>query len=142
MIGLDTNILIDLLARSQPDHARVVTWAMACRDRLATTPVNVGEVLRLLTHPRVFAKPLPLANAVALFKHFIEEFDVWLLEEPPTWWEVLPELLPAIPGLKGNEIFDARIAICLRHNGVKEICTKDADFAKYPFLTIVPIPPA
>ncbi|MBI4366062.1 MAG: PIN domain-containing protein [Deltaproteobacteria bacterium] len=140
MIGLDTNILIDLLVRSQPDHKHTAAWINQCRDRLATTPVNIGEVLQLLTHPRVFAAPLSLVQAVDLFQHFVQAFDLALLEESVTWWQELPDLVRHIPGLRGNEVFDARIALCLRHNGIKEIWTKDADFAKYPFLKSLAIP--
>ncbi|MBI2347001.1 MAG: PIN domain-containing protein [Deltaproteobacteria bacterium] len=137
MIGLDTNILIDMLVASQPDHTRAAQWLTEATDRLATTHVNVGEILRLLTHPRVFPTPIALAPAVTLLQTFVEEFNVWIMEESATWWQELPDLLPVVPGLKGNEVFDARIALCLRHNGVKEWCTKDTDFAKYPFLKIV-----
>lgn len=42
-----------------------------------------------------------------------------------------------IPGLKGNEVFDARIALILQKHNVKRICTRDADFKKYPFLKVV-----
>jgi len=33
----------------------------------------------------------------------------------------------------------ARIALCLRYHGIREICTLDADFSKYPFLKVVAI---
>lgn len=138
MIALDTNIVVDLLVNSQTDHGRAKAWLERCKDRLATTPVNIGETLRLLTHPRVFASPLALRPAVELLGHFVNNFAVVILEESPDWWQDLPDLLKQIPGLRGNEIFDARIALCLRHNGVKELCTRDSDFNKYPFIKIVP----
>lgn len=139
MIALDTNVVVDLLVNSQADHAHAKAWLERCKDRLATTPVNIGEILRLLTHPRVFASPLALRPAVTLLGHFVDNFDVVILEESPDWWQDLPDLLKQAPGLRGNEIFDARIALCLRHNGIKELCTRDSDFSKYPFIKIVPI---
>lgn len=134
MTGLDTNILIDLLVRSQPGHPQVRAWLEAYQGRLATTPVNIGEVLRLLTHPRVFPTPMRLGAAIDLFQHFLDEFDVMILEESSEWWQELRVLCDTIPSLRGNEVFDARIALCLRHNGLKEWLTRDTDFVKYPFL--------
>lgn len=137
MIALDTNILLDLLVINQPNNQRVTSWVAGIKTSLVTTPTNIGEVLRLLTHPRVFPNPLGLKTAVGLLEKFIESSAVMILEESANWWQELPDLLGAHPGLKGNEVFDARIALCLRHNGVRDIATFDADFAKYPFLKIV-----
>ncbi|MBI4373824.1 MAG: PIN domain-containing protein [Deltaproteobacteria bacterium] len=139
MIALDTNILIPLLVRSQPDHTQTKQWILAVSEPLATTPTNLAESLRLLTHPRVFPSPLSLAKAIDLVQEFVEQFDIKILEEPDDWWLQLKELLKSIPSLSGNEVFDARIALCLRSHGVREICTLDADFAKYPFLKIIKV---
>lgn len=139
MIALDTNILISLLVQSQPEHSRAREWVLAVSEPLATTSTNLAELFRLLTHPRVFPSPLSLSKAIDLVQEFIEQFEVKILDESEDWWLKLKELLKWIPSLSGNEIFDARIALCLRAHGVKEICTLDADFAKYPFLKIVKI---
>lgn len=137
MIAIDTNILIAALVKSQVEHERVWRWVNHVSAPLITTQTNIAESLRLLTHPRVFPRPLTLKMAVAVVGDFFSVQNILILEESVTWWQELPELLAEYPGLKGNEIFDARIALCLRHNGVREICTFDADFAKYPFLTTV-----
>lgn len=139
MIAIDTNIVIYYLVRSQPEHARARRWFESTTGPLVTTGTHIAEILRLLTHPRVFPTPLALAPAVALVQQWMEAFQVRILEENPEWWQELPELLDAIPGLAGNELFDARIALSLRYNGIKEYCTLDANFSKYPFLQIVPI---
>lgn len=136
MIALDTNILIPVLVRSQPEHHAALAWLRTRREPLVTTGVNVGEVLRLLTHPRVFPHPMALAAAVALFDSLLAQFQITILEESDTWWRDLVTLDQELPGIRGNEIFDARIALCLRHNGVKLLCSLDADFAKYPFLRL------
>lgn len=139
MIGIDTNILIHFLVKSQKEHPRAKNWFAKNKDPLATTATNIAEGLRLLTHPRVFPSPLTLAEAVDLIHEFIEKFGITILEESESWWLDLKELLKALPSLRGNEIFDARIALALRHNGIKEFCTLDADFAKYSFLKVIPI---
>jgi len=139
MIALDTNVIVHLLVKSQKEHADASRWFSAVREPLATTATNIAEILRLLTHPQVFPSPLFLTQAIDLVSNFLEQFQVSLLEESETWWMDLKELANRIPTLKGNEVFDARIALCLQYNGVKEICTLDADFSKYPFLKILPI---
>lgn len=139
MIGLDTNVILHLLVKSQKEHLRAKAWFSAVREPLGTTGTNVAETLRLLTHPRVFPSPLSLVPAIDLVKEFIDRFDITLLEESEDWWMELNGLSEQIPSLRGNEVFDARIALCLRYNGIKEICTLDANFAKYPFLKIVGI---
>lgn len=137
MIALDTNILIDLLVKSQKDHSVVFEWFEKNRDSLAMTHTNIAEALRLLTHPRVFPSPLRLNRAVDLLQDFIESFDVRILEEDGDWWLQLKDLVREINALRGNEIFDARIALTLRFNGIKDIVTRDADFEKYHFLNVV-----
>jgi len=139
VIALDTNILIYLLVSSQPEHLRAKQWLEQNTASLATTHTNIGETLRLLTHPRVFSRPLDLERAVMLLDGFLTEFDVATLTDSERWWT---ELVPQSEGaryLRGNEVFDARIALCLRHHGISKICTLDSDFEKYPFLKIIRI---
>jgi uncharacterized protein len=139
MIALDTNILIHLLVSSQREHPRVKAWFEKNQEALAMTATNLAELLRLLTHPRVFPVPLALSDALELLQGFIEGFQISVLEESEAWWLELKDLLRVIPNLRGNEIFDARIALCLRYNGIVNIATLDSDFAKYPFLKIMAI---
>ncbi|MBF0106414.1 MAG: PIN domain-containing protein [Deltaproteobacteria bacterium] len=139
MIALDTNIILHYLVSSQPDHLRAKKFFDENKEPLATTSTNIAETIRLLTHPRVFPKPLNLASAVDYIISFIDAKNIAILETPQSWWLDLKPLLVHNPSLKGNEIFDAKMALCLKYNGIKKICTLDADFAKYPFLSIVRI---
>ena len=136
--ALDTNVLVHLLVSSSREHARTAAWLESATGPLATTQTNVAEVLRLVTHPRVFEQPLSCGEAVAVLARFLEEFDVEVLHESDLWWRALVELeLP----LRGNDIFDARIALCLRHHGVGSICTYDSGFARFDFLDTLTPPP-
>ncbi|OGQ36636.1 MAG: hypothetical protein A3F16_00950 [Deltaproteobacteria bacterium RIFCSPHIGHO2_12_FULL_43_9] len=137
MTALDTNILIAVLVSSSPKNQDAQRGLQNLNDLLCTTPTNVGEVLRLLTHPKVFEKPLKLSKAVSLFSSFMESYGVLILDESTDWWINLVDIEKEIQGLKGNEIFDARIALCLQSHGVKRIFTWDSDFRKYPFLKIL-----
>lgn len=104
-------------------------------DELCATPINIGEVLRLLTHSKVFSSPLKLEKAVDALSLLIEAYDIRILDEDTNWWKDLGEMTKQIPGLKGNEVFNARIALCLRQHKVKRTWTRDADFKKIFFFT-------
>ncbi|MBI1869564.1 MAG: PIN domain-containing protein [Chlamydiae bacterium] len=137
MIALDTNVIVDYLVKSQKDHSKIRHWFSKVHSPLVTTGTNIAEILRLLTHQRVFPLPLDLDPAIDLVSEWVESFQIRILEESEDWWIELKTLTDEIPTLRGNEIFDARIALCLRYNGIKEIFTRDSDFSKYAFLKIV-----
>ena len=137
MTAIDTNILIDLIVASMPTHASTTEGMRHLHDEICTTPTNVGECLRLLTHPKLFPKPLSAKAAVSALEELFDYYQIRVLDEDTAWWKDIPEMEIEIPGLKGNEIFDARIALCLRSHKVKRIYTRDADFKKYSFLQVI-----
>lgn len=137
MTALDTNVLVGLLVESSPNHLVATKGIRHVSDALCTTPTNIGEILRLLTHHKVFEKPLKTSKAVQAVADLLEEYNIRILDEDTDWWRELVAIEHEIPGLKGNEIFDARIALCLKQHGIKRIFTWDADFKKYSFLTAI-----
>lgn len=139
MIVLDTNILIHLLVKNNPYQKQVSQWFLANKQPLTTTHINVGETLRLLSHPRVFAKPLTLKQSIHHFQNFIDDNDIEVIPEDDNWIVRLEKLTSKLPSLRGNEVFDARIALCAEYHGIKKIATLDADFDKYSFVERVKI---
>lgn len=139
MTALDTNVLIGIMVSSSSLHEDATAGLANLSDDLCVTPTNVGETLRLLTHPKVFPTPLKIGKAISAFLDLIESYNIRILDEDTNWWKSLIEMEKIIPGLKGNEIFDSRIAICLRQHNVKRIFTFDSDFRKYPFLQTIRI---
>lgn len=137
MTAIDTNVLIGIMVSSSTYHAEIMDGLNNLDDELCTTPTNIGEVLRLLTHSKVFSSPLRLEKAIDSLSLLIEAYDIRILDEDTNWWKDLAEITKQIPGLKGNEVFDARIALCLRQHKVKRIWTRDADFKKYSFLQVI-----
>jgi predicted nucleic acid-binding protein len=137
MMAIDTNILIGFMVSSSSQHSETMKGLENLDDELCTTPTNIGEVLRLLTHTKVFTSPLNIEKAVESLSRLIEAYSIRVLDEDTEWWRGLPELTKQIPGLKGNEVFDARIALCLKQHKIKRIWTRDADFKKYSFLQVV-----
>lgn len=136
MTGIDTNIIIDLIVDSSPHHQLSVEGISKLEDEACTTPTNVGECLWLLTHSKVFLKPMVLGQAVVILEQLFDYYKFRILDEPTDWWKELVHIEKEIPGIRGNEIFDARIALCLKAHSVKRIYTRGADFRKYSFLKI------
>lgn len=137
MIALDTNIIVGAMVASHPLHQPITQKIKTLKDNFCTTPTNVGEVFRLLTHPKVFQSPIKITPATQAFSDFIQSHHIRLLDESTEWWKELPKIEKTNPGLKGNEVFDARIAICLKQHNVKQILTQDTDFKKYDFLQTI-----
>lgn len=137
MTAIDTNILIGIMVSSSTYHTEIMNGLENFDDELCTTPTNIGEVLRLLTHNKVFSSPLKIEKAVETLSQLIDAYDIRILDEDTNWWRELSEVTKQIPGLKGNEVFDARIALCLKQHKIKRLWTRDADFKKYSFLQVI-----
>ncbi|MBI3534258.1 MAG: PIN domain-containing protein [Deltaproteobacteria bacterium] len=69
-----------------------------------------------------------------MLDQILDYYKLQILDGSTDWWKKLVEMEKDIPGIRGNEIFDARIALCFKTHGVKKIYTRDADFKKYGFL--------
>jgi predicted nucleic acid-binding protein len=50
---------------------------------------------------------------------------------------VAAQVIGELPWLAGNLIHDAHTAILMREHGIIRICTRDADFHRFPFLEVV-----
>jgi predicted nucleic acid-binding protein len=137
MIAVDTNILVDAFYLSQPDHENVAKKMESLAGKLCTTDVIIGETLRLVTHKKVFPAAVTIESACKGLESLFAHYGFEVLSENDGWWKRLYELAEYVPGLKANEVFDARIAQCLYDNGIKNIWTYDSDFRKYPFLKVM-----
>jgi len=50
---------------------------------------------------------------------------------------VLAEVISEVPMIAGNLWHDAETAVLMREHGIRRICTRDTDFARFPFVEIV-----
>jgi len=96
----------------------------------------IYEFLRVVTHPRVYHPPMPLALALQEVSRLLASPTLLLLHETPNHPQVMQEVL-RLAGVSGNLIHDAHIAaLCLEH-GVDELITGDRDFSRFPFLRVL-----
>jgi predicted nucleic acid-binding protein len=51
--------------------------------------------------------------------------------------DVASEVIAELPHLAGNILHDAHTAILMREHGIGQICTRDTDFHRFPFLEVI-----
>ncbi|HUP46359.1 MAG TPA: TA system VapC family ribonuclease toxin [Thermoanaerobaculia bacterium] len=136
MRAVDTNVLVYSEITSSAHHrtarALVVDLAEGSIPWAIPWPC-VYEFLRVVTHPRVFAPPMPIAVALADLEQILSSPTLVLLSESERHGEVMQEIVRA-SGATGNLLHDAHIAaLCLEH-GISELITGDRDFARFPIV--------
>lgn len=135
MIGIDTNILVALSVIEHENHEKIKNWLNKREDKYCTTLINVGEYLRLLTHPRVFSNPLAFKDASKLLSDLLEYYDFELLVPDLDWWKDGLKYIP--DGISGNSVFDFQISYTFLSCGVHKIATFDRGFRRFDFLKMI-----
>ena len=139
MIAVDTNILVYAHREESEWHSSAserVTGLAEGRAQWALPWPCLHEFIAIVTHPRIFKPPTPLAAAIDQIDAWLESPSVTLLAESPHHWRQLRELLLA-GRIAGPMTHDARIAaLCLQH-GVRELWSVDRDFGRFPALAAI-----
>ncbi len=134
MQAIDTNVLVYSEIVSSTHHRA----ARRLLIRMAEGPVPwaipwpcVYEFLRVITHPRVFSPPVPLAVALHDVGQILASPSLVLLSQTGRHTEVMKKVVND-SGVTGNLLHDAHIAaLCIEH-GVSELLTGDRDFSRFP----------
>jgi len=93
----------------------------------------IHEFLAIVTHPRIYDPPTPLAGALEQVDAWLEAPGLVLLSESGAYWSDLRALL--VSGrVTGGQVHDARIAALCRQHGVSELWSADRDFSRFPDL--------
>lgn len=135
MILLDANLLVYAHVASAPVHDRARAWL---EERL-NGPAPVGlpwpsllAFLRLVTNPRVFERPEPVADAWRQVQEWLACPPVWIPQPTDRHQQVLGALLVA-HGIRPNLVPDAHLAALSIEHGLV-LCSTDGDFARFPGL--------
>lgn len=138
MIAVDTNLLVYAHREDSPWHdaasARIAELAEA-RTAWALPWPCLHEFLAIVTHPRIYAPPTPLAQALDQVDAWIESPSVHLLTEMAEYWPALRATLVEGRAM-GAQVHDARIAALCRLHGVQELWTVDRDFGRFPAIRV------
>lgn len=145
MRAIDTNVLVYAVMRASPFHARAAEILREHAEGDAPWAIAwpcVYEFLRIVTHPRIYNPPAPLALAQADLAAILASPSLVMLSETDHHPAILDALL-AESGASGNLIHDAHIAALCREHGVTEIVTGDRDFLRFSGLRVInPFTPA
>jgi uncharacterized protein len=139
VIAVDTNILVYAHREDSPFHQAAVQQVTELAEGLATWSIPwpcVHEFLAIVTHPRIYAPPTPLARALDQVDAWLESPTLVLLAESPAHWPTLRSLL-AGGRVTGAQVHDARVAALCRQHGVRELWSADRDFNRFPGLAVL-----
>jgi toxin-antitoxin system PIN domain toxin len=139
VIAVDTNVLVYAHRRDSEWHDRAAERLRSLAESRTPWAIPwpcVHEFLAIVTHPRVYDPPSPLAAAVDQVDAWMESPSLLLLDEGSEHWTTLRSLIE-IGRVAGPKVHDARIAaLCLAH-GVRSLWTVDRDFSRFPALEAV-----
>lgn len=135
MILLDVNILVGAYRDDADRHPAYREWLFAAIDSGAAFGLSEAALvgfLRIVTHPRVFARPSPLEAALQFADALLALPGCRLLRAGPRYWEIVRDLCQRADA-RGNLVSDAgHAALAIENNCVW--ITADRDFARFPGL--------
>ena len=95
------------------------------------------EFLRVTTHPQVFRSRWTSDEAWGYLEALLRSPGFDLLTATQRHSAVLARTLNELPDVSGNLFHDLHTAVLMREHGISRICTRDTDFHRFPFLTVV-----
>jgi len=134
MLSIDTNVLLYAQNEDCPEHEVALAFLEECggRDDIAICELVLLELYQLLRNPTVLRPPLDAADAAAVCQAYRLNRRWALIENAPVMNAVWA--LAATPGIGRRKLFDARMALTLRHHGIREFATRNIkDFTGFGF---------
>jgi toxin-antitoxin system PIN domain toxin len=138
MIAVDTNILVYSHREDSPWHDNAYDSIVALAEDRALWGIPwpcIHEFLAIVTHPRIYSPPTPLAVAIEQIEAWLESPSLMLLKETEGYW---PQFRNTIETgrIVGGQVHDARIAALCHLHEVKELWTADRDFSRFSGLNV------
>ncbi|MFI5777455.1 TA system VapC family ribonuclease toxin [Nocardia sp. NPDC051570] len=134
MLSIDTNVLLYAQNQDCAEHETAVAFLSECgtRDDVAICELVLLELYQLLRNPAVVSRPLGGPDAAEVCAVFRRNRRWALIENAPVMNEVWK--IAAKPGVARWRLFDARLALTLRHHGIDELATRNIkDFKGFGF---------
>jgi uncharacterized protein len=134
VLSIDTNVLLYAQNQDCPEHEAAAAFLVECADRadIAVCELVLMELYQLLRNPAVVTRPLDGPQAAEICQTFRRNRRWALIENAPVMKDVW--MVAATPGIARRRLFDARLALTLRHHGVDEFATRNInDFNNFGF---------
>ena len=132
MVLPDVNVLVYAFRPDLPQHEahhRYVTSLVDGDEAFGLAGTVLSGFVRVVTHPRIFAAPDTIDDALAFTETLrASERAVWI-EPGPRHWEIF-ERLCRDGGARGNLVPDAYLAALAIESGCEWITT-DRDYARF-----------
>ena len=134
MISFDTNILFPSLEPSHVNHGAAKRFLLGLKtEKVVICELVLMEIYQLVRNPGLCLSPLKATEAFSLIQR-LRTHPQWSLIDYPG------NLMEEVWRLSGGEnfprrrLFDVRLALTLRHHGVKEFATANTkDFQNIGF---------
>jgi toxin-antitoxin system PIN domain toxin len=138
VIAIDTNLLVYAHREDSDWHVRAEATVRALAEGVNAWAVPwpcLHEFLAIVTHPRIFRTPTPMAAALDQVEAWLQSPSLLTLTENERYWETLQSLI-ALARVDGPRVHDARVAaLCVSH-AVRELWTADRDFSRFSALRV------
>lgn len=135
MILTDVNVLVAGYRDDHPEHARCRDFLQSVltgQESFGTSGLVVSGFLRIVTLPRIFARPSPLEHAITFARVLLAHPHAVPVSPGQRHWEIFSDLCRKAEA-RGNLIPDAYLAAMAIESGCEWI-TLDGDFARFPGL--------
>lgn len=135
MIVPDANVLIYAFRCDAERHGEYKTWlesALMTEQAFGVSDIVLSRVIRIVTHPRIFAKPTRLEQAIGFCEFLLDQPNVVRITPGNSHWRIFADLCRHADA-KGNLIADAYLAALAIEAGAEWV-TADRDFARFPGL--------
>lgn len=132
MLAPDVNVLVYAYREELPEHASCRLWmeeAIHADAAFGLADLVLSGFTRIVTHPRIFATPTPLDQALEFVMVLREQPHRVPLEPGPRHWEIF-ERLCRESGAKGNLVADAYLAALAIESGAEWV-TMDRDYSRF-----------
>ena len=135
MILPDVNVLVHAFRVDSLAHETCYGWLHGVVNgeaRFGISPQVLSSVLRVTTHPRVFAQPSRLPETLNFCQFLLEQPHCVIIRPGERHWDIFARLCTDADA-RGNLVPDAWFAALAIESGCEWI-TLDHDFARFPGL--------
>lgn len=135
MMVPDINLLVYAHDTRAALHAPAREWwekSLSGEEAVGIASPVIFGFLRLTTSPRVFAKPLPVGEALGHVRAWLAQPQAQVLQPGPRHLEIAFRLIEGL-GVAANLTTDAQLAaLAIEYQAT--LCSSDCDFARFPGL--------